>query len=421
MEQLKLNNLLDNIILNNKCEKLDFFINFFNNSFLLLNKLKDAEQDQIWHSEGNVYIHTNMVLNEVYNIIYSKDYSFLNIEDKKSLILAAIFHDIGKTLTTKKENRNGLIRIVSPRHEDKGANYIASRLIDYDLNHSTILKTINLVRYHQLPKMLIIKNYLNFNNFLSLANNCSLELYYLFGIADIKGRNCNDKEEQLDYIELFKIYSIDFKIFTEEQYNIYVINLQKNIINLSKNHAIQNEQDLISYSLNELSKGNIFTAEEGVYKFLKYNNNAKIIILSGISGSGKSTSLVNFLEYDIINLDKIREKITKSEDNQSKNPEVLRLAYEKLRENLRKKRNTVFDATNLRKDFRMKIFDLCDKYNSLTEIIFFESSINQSLKNIKQRERKISIDVLEKQVRDLQLPELFETRLRTKYINKINI
>ena len=227
MEQLKLNNLLDNIILNNKCEKLDFFINFFNNSFPLLNKLKDAEQDQIWHSEGNVYIHTNMVLNEVYNIIYSKDYSFLNIEDKKSLILAAIFHDIGKTLTTKKENRNGLIRIVSPRHEDKGANYIASRLIDYDLNHSTILKTINLVRYHQLPKMLIIKNYLNFNNFLSLANNCSLELYYLFGIADIKGRNCNDKEEQLDYIELFKIYSIDFKIFTEEQYNIYVINLIK--------------------------------------------------------------------------------------------------------------------------------------------------------------------------------------------------
>jgi predicted kinase len=362
-----------------------------------------------------------MVLNEVYNIIYSKDYSFLNIEDKKSLILAAIFHDIGKTLTTKKENRNGLIRIVSPRHEDKGANYIASRLIDYDLNHSTILKTINLVRYHQLPKMLIIKNYLNFNNFLSLANNCSLELYYLFGIADIKGRNCNDKEEQLDYIELFKIYSIDFKIFTEEQYNIYVINLQKNIINLSKNHAIQNEQDLISYSLNELSKGNIFTAEEGVYKFLKYNNNAKVIILSGISGSGKSTSLVNFLDYDIINLDKIRKKITKSEDDQSKNPEVLRLAYEKLRENLRKKRNTVFDATNLRKDFRMKIFDLCDKYNSLTEIIFFESSINQSLKNIKQRERKISIDVLEKQVRDLQLPELFETRLRTKYINKINI
>lgn len=420
MEKLKINNLLDNIILNNEYKSLDYFINLLDSYFPLLNNLKDAEQDNIWHSEGNVYIHTQMVLNSLYDIIYAEN--DLSISDKKILILSAIFHDIGKILCNKEEIREGILRILSPNHEEKGANYISSILINSDLNYFEILTIINIVKYHQVPKMIVIKNKLDKKYFYDLASKCPLNLMYYLCISDINGRTCIDKQEQLDYLELFKIYAIEYSLFKPKEFNFMILEFSNKLKEKSINFKIKSFEDLNDYSIYHFLNENIYSEEEGIQKYLNIQNNSKVIVLSGISGSSKSYNSKFFPEdYNIINLDKIRTEICKSEDDQSKNPEVLRLAYEKLRENLRKKRNTVFDATNLRKDFRMKIFDLCDKYNSLTEIIFFESSINQSLKNIKQRERKISIDVLEKQVRDLQLPELFETRLRTKYINKINI
>lgn len=95
---------LNDIILNNKRPLLEKYLQYFNNKFPLLNELKNTEQDNVWHGEGNVFIHTNMVLSEIYNIIYSNGY-ILSIEDKQILILGVIFHDIAKTITTKKETR----------------------------------------------------------------------------------------------------------------------------------------------------------------------------------------------------------------------------------------------------------------------------------------------------------------------------
>lgn len=415
MEKLKINNLLDNIILNNEYKSLDYFINLLASYFPLLNNLKDAEQDNIWHSEGNVYIHTQMVLNSLYDIIYSEN--DLSISDKKILILSAIFHDIGKFLCNKEEIREGILRILSPNHEEKGANYISSILINSDLNYFEILTIINIVKYHQVPKLIVIKNKLDKKYFYDLASKCPLNLMYYLCISDINGRICIDKQEQLDYLELFKIYAIEYSLFKQEEFNFMILEFSNKLKEKSINFKIKSFEDLNDYSIYHLLNENIYSEEEGIQKYLNLQNNSKVIVLSGISGSSKSYNSKFFPEdYNIINLDKIRTEICKSEDDQSKNEEVVKIAHERLKDFLRKRQNVIFDATNLRKDFREKIYNLCDKYNSLVKLYFFHSSIEKSLMLQGNRTRKVSEEILKKQTKDLQFPSVYESGLRTTYI-----
>lgn len=55
--------------------------------FPLLKELENTIQDPIWHAEGNVQIHTEMVLSEVYKILQE-----INLPPMKrqSLILGAL-------------------------------------------------------------------------------------------------------------------------------------------------------------------------------------------------------------------------------------------------------------------------------------------------------------------------------------------
>jgi len=81
---------------------------------IIINQYKNTLQDSIWHSEGNVFIHTAMVLNalEVVEGIES-----LSSEDLDIVRYAAFFHDYGKIKTTMVENG----RIISPNHSRVGA------------------------------------------------------------------------------------------------------------------------------------------------------------------------------------------------------------------------------------------------------------------------------------------------------------
>lgn len=420
---IKIQNSLIDIINNKTFVTLDFFINIFcaENDFLLLKELKNTEQDKIWHSEGNVHIHTDMVLKEAFNLIYSNKFE-LDINDKISLILSAVFHDIAKPITTKEDMRNGILRVISPKHEDKGADYLATRLMNTDLDFEIIKSILGIVKYHQVPKSLIIKNNLEFGKFLKLSLVNNLKMFYLFCKIDFLGRISDDKESQLEYLELFKSFAEDYKLFSKKDFEYFLDQSKQKINSVIEKHNlfIKDIDDLYDYFLYEYSNEIIFTPEESVFKYFNKQKKSKVIIFSGISGSGKSTSVKDFNKnntYNLISLDKIRYELTKSEEIQSRNDEVLRVAYEKLKKFLRNKDDCIFDATNLRFDFRNKIIKLCDKYDSLSKIYYFQSSKEISLDNISNRERKINIKTLEKQETDLQYPNLFENFLKTKYID----
>ena len=86
----------------------------------LLHKLESTPQDAEWHAEGNVAIHTQMVMDQV------AQESLSDKPDRvRTLTLAAAFHDIAKPLTTREREINGRTRVVSPRHAQVGRSYLA--------------------------------------------------------------------------------------------------------------------------------------------------------------------------------------------------------------------------------------------------------------------------------------------------------
>lgn len=48
-------------------------IEYLGDAFPLLHQFADTEQDSIWHAEGDVAIHTDMVLSQLYEILVNDD------------------------------------------------------------------------------------------------------------------------------------------------------------------------------------------------------------------------------------------------------------------------------------------------------------------------------------------------------------
>lgn len=97
---------------------VDYFGILYENAPKKLRKLIDStkgvKQNPLWHSEGDVYVHSRLVTNRLGNS-YPND---------KNLLLAGLFHDLGKVETTEwnEEKQSWTAR----GHED-----VSSTIVDY--------------------------------------------------------------------------------------------------------------------------------------------------------------------------------------------------------------------------------------------------------------------------------------------------
>src|SRR5690606_9832123 len=87
-----------------------------------LKLLADTPQDPHHHGEGDVWTHTQMVLNA---LISEKDYAAASEEDRFALFYTALLHDIAKPATTVIDEITG--RISQPGHSRRGS--IDARLL----------------------------------------------------------------------------------------------------------------------------------------------------------------------------------------------------------------------------------------------------------------------------------------------------
>jgi hypothetical protein len=151
-----MNNLIERLI-HGERPGLNEFIHAFGNGLHLLFQFEQTLQDSEWHAEGNVFIHTECVLNEIYKLLESEA-KHLSQDQKLSLIFAAVLHDIGKPLVTKSKEIDGLLRVVAPYHEARGCSYLAYKLLEWDLPYHVIQQVLRLVAYHHKPRRLVLQN-----------------------------------------------------------------------------------------------------------------------------------------------------------------------------------------------------------------------------------------------------------------------
>jgi len=377
---------------------LDDFINVEGDNFPLLYELKSTRQDGIWHKEGNVHIHTNMVLSEACTLIEDNEVN-LSLEEKSILVLSAIFHDIGKTSTTKEVEVeiDGENRIISPRHPEVGASYLQYRL---DLGNADIEKSvIDVVMHHHDVRRCIQGNSFE-SEILYITRNVSGKMLYLLEVADIKGRICPDQEMLLFELEIFREYAERTNCFYEKG------DLDKRLIQYFKESGIN--IDINSHSFiktkYDLLNGIIDEPHTGLTKHYQNINPSIGYILVGLSGSGKTTTASKIAKAEhvetIISTDSMR-KGNKKEDRK----EAYRLMLEKVKECLREKKSFIVDATNIRADSRDRIHELICQYDGLSCVVYIGTNINKCIENDKTRniESQVGKEVICKQREGFQI------------------
>lgn len=373
------------------------FIEMIGDRFPLFHKMEETPQDTVWHAEGNVYIHTDMVLSQAYDLIAGPA-SYLSDEKKFCLIISALFHDIAKPITTRETERHNRICIISPRHEYMGMSYLAHKLLGLSIDTRLAECILGLVGYHQRPKMLVVKDG-NEWDYKSLSQRADMELLYWLEVADMKGRIGDDLDTQLEYLELFKLYAQEYGCFDK-----------KAVITISDNAYIQHK------GVTALFNHEIWMPEEALQKFYAHaNNHSHFVVLCGLSGVGKSSHIKeHYKDYLIISLDEIRSQLNIRED-QSRNAEAVRIAFERLKVAFAQKQDVVYDATNVRRDFRDKVITLAHNYHALSEINYLASDLSTILRQDKEREFSVGQKVISYQDDRFEYPELLESNIHKIY------
>ena len=147
--------------------------------------LIDVEQDREWHPEGDVFVHTGLVIDRARELIDDLPYP-----KQVTVMLAALCHDFGKPATT--EFIDGRLR--SRGHEEAGIKPTLSFLDKLNIHtldgYDVRAQVVALVRDHLKPGEYFKKREeVGDGAFRRLARKCELDLLYRVARADSLGRN----------------------------------------------------------------------------------------------------------------------------------------------------------------------------------------------------------------------------------------
>ena len=153
-----------------------------------LDALRGVEQDPEWHPEGDVWVHTLMVVDAAASLRVGHESG----DDDLALMLAALCHDLGKPSTT--ERIDGRVR--SYRHDVAGIAPTRSLLTRMRAPSGLADKVAALVEHHLAPALFIrngagAKAYRRLARRLARAGT-SIELLVRVARADHVGRTTED-------------------------------------------------------------------------------------------------------------------------------------------------------------------------------------------------------------------------------------
>lgn len=150
-----------------------------------LNALIEVPQEPEWHPEGDVFVHTRLVIDRARELVDDLPYA-----KQVTVMLAALCHDFGKPATTAFVEG----RIRSREHEEAGVAPTESFLDRLNIHtldgYDVRSQVIALVRDHLKPGEFYKKrDEVGDGAFRRLARKCELDLLYRVAKADSLGRN----------------------------------------------------------------------------------------------------------------------------------------------------------------------------------------------------------------------------------------
>ena len=397
------------------CPTIDDCVEVLGPHLDLLTRFRDTPQDPEWHAEGNVHIHTGMVLSEAYELLRGPA-AYLPAERRLLFVLGALLHDIAKPICTRKQVVQNVMRTVARGHEAQGRSYLAPRLLALGLRYDLLEALLGLVGYHHEPKFLVVKERPQ-GAYKRVCRLADPELLYWVEQADMRGRTCRDRDLAVENIDMYRMFAEDYGAFCRG--GEHLREWSKQLTSSMEGYASSAKDFVLAMAQRDLEAGRIQSVEEAIARSFDHRDAfGELVVLVGPSGSGKSSFAARWFDgYDIISLDDLREEIASKRSDQSSNSRVLAEGRERLKASLRKKRSVVWDATSLRKDFRNRCAGLGFAYGALVTLVVFHCSADVCERRNRDRSDGVEPSVLRRQLEQMEWPELDEAH-RVLYLDE---
>lgn len=310
-------------------------------AFPAMAMLKGCPQDKYFHAEGNVHIHTQMVVTELVN---SADYAVSTPDERFVLYYAALLHDIAKPDTTVIDPDSG--KIGQPGHSRRGA--IDARLllwragVPFDLREAIA----RIISVHQVPFFAIAGNRNGQSaEYLArkLSHEMDLRLLCAVAEADMRGRFYEKQADSLLDIALFRELAREEGCYGQPR-------------------AFADAHTRVSYFRGaDISPDYPFHQERG----------SRVTVMAGLPASGKNTWVAQHrAKWPVISFDDAREELgLKHGANEGA---VAHLAVDRAKELLRAKEPFVWNATHLSAQMRKKTLDLLYAYGAEVDLVYLE-------------------------------------------------
>jgi len=369
----------------------------------VLRQLQNTPQEPEWHGEGDVFRHTAMVLEEVYRQLDETENAELPAATQRELVLGALFHDLAKPWTTRQTEVRGRLRITASRHEMRGRSALAGAMVDRGLPWESLWRVMSLVGSHHEPKLLVARGK-TAGDYRRIARRVDPAAVALLARADMRGRICADRRQQLEHIELYLLGA-------EEYSPPGWMEAWREHFAASLTQGSPSFQDRVfGEAIRATEADRVFQPADA--QFLAYQevaNPPELVVLCGPSGSGKSTFAERYLgDHELISLDALRDDLAGDRSDQSLNGAVRQEAKTRLKSALRPGRKVVWDATNLRKDFRSLICETGFAYGALVTLVIFHFQPEICIARNRSRNHRVAEKVLASQLEQWEFPEVDE-------------
>ena len=343
--------------------------------------LRATEQDSIFHSEGDVWLHT---LAAAAALKAMPAWQALDPEAQFITYAAILLHDIGKPATTRVDEDG---RIRSPGHAGVGAKIARSLLYREGVPFAWREAICGLVRWHALPPR--ITDRADPEREAIRASMITRADWLLLVVeADARGRG-SVPASYLEAIDLYRELAHDLGIF-HHPYPFFSDHTRfRYFQDSSKHHRDQIYDDTRS----------------------------RVILLSGLPAAGKDRWVAEHAgDLPIVSLDQLRESMRIDPgDNQGR---VIVAAREQARVFLREGQAFVWNATNTTRLTRQRVIRLLANYNAHIHIVYLEAPWQEVLRRNKARKAQVPEKIMRKLLRNLEVPDATEAHQVTHEVRQ---
>jgi predicted kinase len=354
--------------------------------FPLVSEMADTEQDPVWHAEGNVRIHTRMVLEHA-----KRHWASVAPVHRVAFMLGCALHDVGKARTTKrqwrpKEGDGGRECVVSPRHAVVGRSYLYPRmhrlsarltmqqadqicaLVGYHHHLRAALKLHGVDGFSESPRMTAGEQ----ARMWALARVGDLQRLHALETCDTLGRTSlggvpnRTDADRVWWLRWFK----DVATFHDVWDGVPFGGWREHFETAFAGEDPELIDAALAKATYDFGRKTISSAEEGVARAEHWRTGyPTLVVLCGPPGSGKS-ALASRYEH-VVSFDTIRSDVAGGRQGRDANDQVRLEAYKRVRAHLAEDHTVVVEAPLITRDERRSVLSIGQKHRAATHVIAF--------------------------------------------------